>query len=78
MISRSVTWEVTVVGTAPRKGDVIRYLYISLGGGIWPNAADSGSRAESFMGIFKDISKIRVKATTLRKLSHIFHRLIHV
>ena len=60
-------------GMHPRKGDMIRYLYRGLGDGIMPNAVDSGPRVEILMGIFKDISKICVKATTLRKLSHIIH-----
>jgi len=71
---RRIPGRVTIVRITPKRSDIIGYLRTRLSEDTNPDAMDSSLEAADILRkIPDDISKMYVKATTLRKLPQVIH-----
>jgi len=70
---RRIPGRVTIVRIAPKRSDIIGYLRTRLSEDTNPDAMDGSLEADILRKIPDDISKMHVKATTLRKLPQVIH-----
>ena len=72
-IAKRLSVNVTTIAIIPRRRDIIRYLRARLNEDTNPDAMDSSLEAEILKKIPEDISEMYVEATTLWKLTQVFH-----
>ena len=72
-IAKRLSVNVTTIAIIPRRRDIIRYLRARLNEDTTPDAMDSSLEAEILKKIPEDISEMYVEATTLWKLTQVFH-----
>ena len=70
---RRIPGRVTIVRITPKRSDIIGYLRTRLREDTNPDAMDSSLEVDILRKIPDDISKMYVKATTLRKLPQVIH-----